>query len=1089
MTTKSKSTDVAGSNVAAGRGIGAAALGLGPLLATALTIAMPAPGSAQVFGGNGGLGLGGGGGGSGGGGFGGGTGGLGGAGGSNGGNGLGGDSPAYAGAGAGVGGGGGGYRGNGSPGGGTISTLTNSGTIQGGSAGASRSSAGGGAGIGGGGGYGYGVTAGGGAAGFTIGNATITNSGTINGGNGGSDVFNAGNGGDGIGNGGAGAIGNGNGGAAGGAGGAGGAGLNNLTIMNTGTIQGGNGGYARFAIIPAGDGLGGNGITGSGMTIINSGTIAGGLAGDGTMRANAIEFTGGANEISLSGAWQLIGGIALDTTSTNVTFVQNSAVILNNTISGAGSIVQNGPGMLTLTGENTYQGATVFAAGILNVGSANALGSSAALFFFGGTLQYSSANQTDYSAQFQPGHGQVQAYSIDTNGQNVTYASAFGSAGDTLTKLGAGTLTLTAIETYTGGTTINGGTLALSGAGTLGATTATTTVNTGGTLDLGGTTQTQAGVTLNGGTLQNGVLHAAITSFGGTISGIADDMSLTLSGGATTLSGTNSFLSTTVSNGTLTVNGSLNDPTVGAGGVLNGTGSVGATTVNAGGTLAPGNGTPGTSLTINGSLAMQSGAFYAVNINPATSSFTNVTGAATLGGATVNASFATGSYIAKQYMILTAASLGGTTFNATVTNANLPANFSDTLSYDATHAYLNLTLNFGIPGNLNGNQQAVGNALTNFFNATGGIPMVFAALTSAQLSQASGETATGSQQTTFDAMSQFMGLMTDPFMNRNGGFGAPSPSSGYADQANAYAATKKTDPFAMFNKAPPQTFDQRWSVWAAGYGGSQSTSGNALTGTNNTTSSVAGTAVGTDYLFSPNTIAGFALAGGGTSFSVTNGGSGRSDLFQAGVYVRHTEGPAYISAALAYGWQDITTNRTVTAAGIDQLRAEFNANAWSGRLEGGYRLVAPWVGGIGITPYAAAQFVTFDLPTYAERVAVGTNNFALAYGARDVTDVRSELGLRTDKSFAVTDAILTLRGRVAWAHDYDPNRSIAATFQALPGASFTVNGAAQAADSALTTASIEMKWRNGWSASATFEGEFSKVTSSYAGKGVVRYAW
>jgi uncharacterized protein with beta-barrel porin domain len=106
-----------------------------------------------------------------------------------------------------------------------------------------------------------------------------------------------------------------------------------------------------------------------------------------------------------------------------------------------------------------------------------------------------------------------------------------------------------------------------------------------------------------------------------------------------------------------------------------------------------------------------------------------------------------------------------------------------------------------------------------------------------------------------------------------------------------------------------------------------------------------------------------------------------------------------------------------------------------------------------------------------------------------VTDVRTELGFRTDISFAMADGILTLRGRFAWAHDYDPDRSIAATFQALPGASFVVNGAAQAADSALTTASIEKKWINGWSAAATFEGEFSNVTSSYAGKGVVRYQW
>ncbi len=294
----------------------------------------------------------------------------------------------------------------------------------------------------------------------------------------------------------------------------------------------------------------------------------------------------------------------------------------------------------------------------------------------------------------------------------------------------------------------------------------------------------------------------------------------------------------------------------------------------------------------------------------------------------------------------------------------------------------------------------------------------------------------------------------------------------------------------MFTKAPPAAFEQRWSVWAAGYGGSQTTDGNTSLGSNSTTSSIAGTAVGADYRLSPDTIAGFALAGGGTSFGVAGSGSGHSDLFQAGAFVRHNAGPAYITAALAYGWQDITTDRTVTIAGVDQLRAEFNANALSGRAEGGYRFVAPaMAGGIGITPYAAAQFTTFDLPAYAEQALIGTNNFALAYGAKGVTDPRSELGFRTDKSFAMPDGVLTLRGRLAWAHDYDTDRSIGATFQTLPGASFVVNGAAQASDSVLTTASIERKWTNNWSIAATFEGEFSNVTNSYAGKGVVRYQW
>ena len=49
-------------------------------------------------------------------------------------------------------------------------------------------------------------------------------------------------------------------------------------------------------------------------------------------------------------------------------------------------------------------------------------------------------------------------------------------------------------------------------------------------------------------------------------------------------------------------------------------------------------------------------------------------------------------------------------------------------------------------------------------------------------------------------------------------------------------------------------------------------------------------------------------------------------------------------------------------------------------------------------PYAAAQFTTIDLPAYAEQALAGSGTFALAYGAKEVTDPRTELGLRADKS-------------------------------------------------------------------------------------------
>jgi uncharacterized protein with beta-barrel porin domain len=479
---------------------------------------------------------------------------------------------------------------------------------------------------------------------------------------------------------------------------------------------------------------------------------------------------------------------------------------------------------------------------------------------------------------------------------------------------------------------------------------------------------------------------------------------------------------------------------------------------------------------------------YLVQISGSAASSTHVAGTATLGGATVDAVFRSGS-VAKQYRILSAGGVSGTFAPTVVTNLS---NLQTSLSYDAGNVYLNIALNYSAGGNPNINQQNVANGLASAFATNGSLPVSLAQLSPAGLTQASGELATRSQQTTFDAMDMFLGLLTDPFIERRDSSTANPSAIGFAggsEQSANYAATRRSDAFAMFSKAPPRPFEQRWSVWGAGFGGSQTASGNAVTGSNDAASRMFATAVGADYQISPNTIAGFALAGGGTNFNVTGSGYGRSDLFQAGAYVRHTSGAAYVSAALAYGWQDVTTDRTVTAAGLDRLHAEFNANAYSGRLEGGYRWISPWMNGLGVTPYAAAQFTTFALPAYAETATAGAGAFALAYGAKSVTDPRSELGARFDKSFAMSDGVVTLRSRVAWAHDFNPDRAIGATFLAVPGASFVVNGAAQASDSALVTAAAEKRWLNGWALAATFEGEFSNVTRSYGAKGVIRYAW
>ena len=136
-----------------------------------------------------------------------------------------------------------------------------------------------------------------------------------------------------------------------------------------------------------------------------------------------------------------------------------SGVAQNGT--GALALSKAGSGSWTLSGANTYTGGTTLAGGTLVLGSAGAIGSTGSISFTGGTLQHSAANTGDYSARFSSAANQL--YSIDTGGQSVALATALGSSGGTLDKRGAGALQLSAASTYTGATTVTGGTLALLG--------------------------------------------------------------------------------------------------------------------------------------------------------------------------------------------------------------------------------------------------------------------------------------------------------------------------------------------------------------------------------------------------------------------------------------------------------------------------------------------------------------------------------------------------------------------------------------------------------------------------------------------------
>ena len=317
-----------------------------------------------------------------------------------------------------------------------------------------------------------------------------------------------------------------------------------LTLTGSNTYSGGTTVSAGTLQINTGGTLGTGNVTNQAKLIFNRTdvfTVSNKLAGAGgvTKQAAGTVILTGSN--TYSGGTTISGGtLQLDgdgtlgagnvTNNATLAFNRSDGATVGNKLLGTGAVTKSGPGSLTLSGANTYTGGTVLSNGVLVLGSSGALGSSGTLTFGGGTLQFSAANITDYSARFSTAANQT--FNFDTAGQNVTQATALASSGGTLTKLGGGTLALTAANSYTGGTVVNAGTLALFGSGSLGS--GPVDISRLANLDaskLGGGFALASGQSLtNRGTFTGGLIinPGASVSGGGSFAGAVTNLSSSL---------------------------------------------------------------------------------------------------------------------------------------------------------------------------------------------------------------------------------------------------------------------------------------------------------------------------------------------------------------------------------------------------------------------------------------------------------------------------------------------------------------------------------------------------------------------------------
>ncbi len=711
--------------------------------------------------------------------------------------------------------------------------------------------------------------------------------------------------------------------------------------------------------------------------------------------------------------------------SGGVTF-QNGSIVqpwtINTAIIGVGSMTKTGAGTLILTGGNSYAGGTFLNAGKLNINNASALGYGA-LTFNGGTLQ--TASTITYSGLITLAAGGGM---IDTLGNNSIFSGVISGVG-TLTNASTATLTLTGVNTYTGGTVLNSGILNINGDAALGAA--------------------AGGLTFNGGTLQLGVAS------------MASARAITLTG-AGTFDTNGGYLSLTGSIGgagalTKTGFGTL---------LLSGAGTYGgATSVNAG-TLLLGadNALPATTaLTIAAGALLDLSTFHpsvASLTSPGTvkttiighnlSSRLDMTGARNVTGGTLIVGITPGQLVGAGDTFTVIHSGSGATDFAKVVS---PAALLFTQNNTATDVILTASL---VPfANIaaTGNQSAIGSSMEAMRAAPAGdAATVLASLYSLDA---------GQLQAALDQLSP----VSLASMQGVGLAGSGVQSAAVGQRLAALADGGSHPGFASYNVSGRSSYpgtlvaatlgDDNMSPPSAGadagpstpWGGFASLSGSTgrLTEGNSPSGSQPGYAfnsggltMGADYRVDEHFTAGGSLGYLKGHASIYSPGSGTvdDDSLRFGGYAGANAGNFHANGYLGGALDFFRTSRGIRIPGLDARSAtasplgkELNANA-----NMSYDLpTVEW----GIySPFAGLSYDRLMMNSFTES---GAGSLNLTVAPQTAESLQSTLGLRFSQKWVSDARTYTPYFSLGWRHEFDDqSRPISARFATGVGSPFTV---------------------------------------------------
>jgi fibronectin-binding autotransporter adhesin len=970
----------------------------------------------------------------------------------------------------------------------------------------------------------------------------------------------------------------------------------------------------------------------------SSSEFSGVISGPGAVEVSSSGFTGGT--MILSGANTYTGGTEICFCSTlqlgnggasgsilgdvanggTLVFDRSDKYVFSGVISddsgAAGSLVQAGVGVTVLTGANTYSGGTFFNAGTLSVASDANLGApSGALNFNGGVLQITG---TTFASTARAINWGANGGGFDiADAANVFTVSQSLSSGGPLTKLGAGVLTLTAANTYTGGTTISAGTLQLGNGGTSGSI-AGNIIDNGalafnrsdsvafggvvsgsgsvnqlgpGTLTLTAANAYTGGTTISAGTLQigNGGTSGSIagnvtdngalafnrsnnTTFSGVISGRGAVSQL--GQGALTLSGANTYAGgTSLNAGALVVGNSgalgtgpltmqdgtvlqfaqsgLNlanaiafpgiDPTIDTGansetlsGVISGTGGVtkagsgalmltavntytGATTVAAGALIVDG------SIAASSLLTVDSGA--TLGGSGTVGSVTLLSGATAAPGAATpfttlrvagDVAFAPGA----TYLVNVNAA-GQTDSLAVTGKAIISGGTVDVLAasggvYGATTRYTLLTAQRGLSGAfasltttsnlafltpvLSYDAKDVFLGFTQTVTPSGPVTLPSVAITPNQAATAAAIQAQGSGAVYNAVLGQSVAGARQAFDALSGEIHASAVSAAFDDSrlpreavldrlASPYGALVSggaTGFSAMNAIAAPSPPAQTFTAWGQAFGSWGHVGGDGNAAT--LERSMGGFILGVDATLDSRYRLG--VAGGYTQSILSldaRASSGRVDSTFATIYGGASLNALQLRGGATYAYNRYATDRTIAFPGFDDAASSgYGGDTLQAFGEAGWRMpVAGLAGPTFVEPFVGALAMHIDTAGFAE-----AGGAAALTGASQSYDYgATTLGLRAETTL-FSDAPLTARGMLGWRHvfgDVTPSSTLA--FASAPSLPFAIAGAPIARDALALEAGFDWRLTPTATVGVFYSGALAARDNDNAVKGKVEVAF